>query len=397
MAFLYISRRELSNGGLHSSGDLKLTPARFLDHPVTVVAHAVLVLKPVHAVLDQRFMAVLFRTAATVRKPDNTPELELSQAVFQIAAKLVMPPPASRHCILSPNAEKVEAQADRANTSMENLHWHLLDFLTYVLVGAWNLSTVAQSSGHATEQAESQKNDIIEGACQDIVCEKFSEWAEQLVGKAYYDEPSMRRSNQLWDVISRNKDGSAKEKTFNEWCKRVQGHTEAASTASADTPEERVSNCFRSLAFDVLTNDLTPAQRRETKYKIRINKITGEGQITTPQRGFINAILRKNLGDAKVAQFIWHHGLPLPLKRKATSKAMLAHMFEELMIWHASLLQNILERDNHPDMGTARKLADLDQKRWREDRRKRKMETKQRMVQGSRLAKERDGGKRKNR
>ena len=89
MAFLYISRRELSNGGLHSSGDLKLTPARFVDHPATVVVHAVLVLKPVHAVLDQRFMAVLFRIAATVRELANNPEFKLSQAVLQPAVKLV--------------------------------------------------------------------------------------------------------------------------------------------------------------------------------------------------------------------------------------------------------------------------------------------------------------------
>ena len=74
---------------------------------------------------------------------------------------------------------------------------------------------------------------------------------------------------------------------------------------------------------------------------------------------------------------------------------MLQNMLEELMIWHASLLQSILERQNHPDMANARKLAALDQKMWQMHRRQRKWEAKQRVVQGRHLVKARDSGKRK--
>ena len=63
-------------------------------------------------------------------------------------------------------------------------------------------------------------------------------------------------------------------------------HTEAASTASASVgaehaeaastaTEDAESHCFKSLALDLLSNDLTPEQRRDAKYKIRKNTKTG--------------------------------------------------------------------------------------------------------------------------
>ena len=95
----------------------------------------------------------------------------------------------------------------------------------------------------------------------------------------------------------------------------------------------------------------------------------------------------------------FNHGVPAPLEelvgKKAPSKAMLHNMLEELMSWHAALLQSILEHHKHPDMATARKLASLDQNMWQVQRRQRKLEAKQRMVQGTRLMQKRDSGKRK--
>jgi len=70
-------------------------------------------------------------------------------------------------------------------------------------------------------------------------------------------------------------------------------------------------------------------------------------------------------------------------------------MLEHGMHWHASLLQSILEHENHPDMACARQLGALDQEAWRQQRQERKHQAKQRMSQGSRLAMERDTKKRK--
>ena len=182
---------------------------------------------------------------------------------------------------------------------------------------------------------------------------------------------------------------------FKEWCKRVHIH---ASTAKEHAKDFWETKSFKSLAFDLLSNDLRPEQCDDPKYKIRMDTETREISVTTPQRSWINLILRKNLGHSKVAYFIFNHGLPdvldLSFGKKAPGKAMLQNMLDELMIWYGSLLQSILEPESHPDMANARKLADLDQKMWRMQRKERTLEAKQKMVQGSSRVKERDSGKR---
>ena len=296
--------------------------------------------------------------------------------------------------------QEQRAQADRVDTSMENLCWKLLEFLAFVLQEASSGHTTEQpqSSGHATEQAQSQSDNTIEEEYQEIAFDKISEWADR--DERSYDHSALSLHKQMWDIMLRTKQGLTKENMFCEWCRRIHMHTEAANTASANTATEHAeANFFKSLAVDMLSNDLTTEQRHEAKYKIRTDRKTGEIAITTKQRSWINNLLRKNLGDSRVAYFIANHGLPLVLdlsiRRKAPSKAMLHNMLEELMSWHAALLQSILEHHKHPDMATARKLASLDQNMWRMQRRERKLEAKQRMVQGSHLRQERDSGKRK--
>ena len=182
---------------------------------------------------------------------------------------------------------------------------------------------------------------------------------------------------------------------FKEWCKRVHTH---ASTATEHAEDLWETKAFKSLAFDLLSNDLTPEQCHDAKYKIRKDTKTGEISVTTKQRSWINIMLREDLGHSRVAYFIFNHGLPdvldLSFGKKAPGKAMLQNMLDELMIWYGSLLQSILEHQSHPDMANARKLAGLDQKMWQMHRRERKLKAKQRMVQGSSLMKERDSGKR---
>jgi len=70
-------------------------------------------------------------------------------------------------------------------------------------------------------------------------------------------------------------------------------------------------------------------------------------------------------------------------------------MLEELMIWHAALLQSLIERQEHPDMAVARKLSALDQKDWQRRRRQRKSEAMVALKQGQHLSAARDRGKNK--
>ena len=64
-------------------------------------------------------------------------------------------------------------------------------------------------------------------------------------------------------------------------------------------------------------------------------------------------MLRKNLGDAKVGQFILDNGIPSVLKvplgyKKVINKALLENMLDELMQWHASLLEYIVKKKRIP-------------------------------------------------
>ena len=114
----------------------------------------------------------------------------------------------------------------------------------------------------------------------------------------------------------------------------------------------------------------------------------------------INAILRKNLGDAQVVTFIFRHGIPklvdVSLHQKdVLNTARLHKMLEEFMTWHASLLQHLVERKQLPEMHIQYRLSDLNQKQWQMERRQNKVEAKKRLQQGVFLAMQRDYKKRR--
>ncbi len=165
----------------------------------------------------------------------------------------------------------------------------------------------------------------------------------------------------------------------------------AASSAATEHAED--DGAFRKLAKYFLTHELTPKQKGDPAYWLREDK-----SVTTKQRSLINNVLRKNLGDSRVAYYIFQHGVPTLLdqprqrRRPDCYRALLQNMLEEFMTWHALLLQWLLERQQHPNMITAQRLSDLDQKEWQTQRRRKKNEAQQRLSQGARLATLRDSG-----
>ena len=105
----------------------------------------------------------------------------------------------------------------------------------------------------------------------------------------------------MFDVMTHNKEGAAKENKFAYWCRRVHSHRVHTSTATEHGPQ---SPEYKSLALDILTNELTPEQARMPRYRIR------KDSVTTEQRSTIGATLRNHLGHAKVIDHIWNDGLP---------------------------------------------------------------------------------------
>ena len=300
--------------------------------------------------------------------------------------------------------EKQAAIADRADTTTHSLKKFLVDFLIYIMQDLCIIHDPATEQVEAASSKAPWKNyTMLLRQCNEIIVEELE---ESLSALGYYDEPALLLHKKMWDVMCRNKDGSRKEFTFPVWCKKMAVHAQqdkfdfratSAATEHAESPLEQ--NCYKAMALDLLTNELWPEQRKEPKFKIRKDWNTGQVIVSSQQRSWINSVLRKNLGDSRAAYFIFNHGLPelldVPLRQKPLTIPKLQSMVQELMTWYASMLQSILERQQHPGMADAHRCGAKDEKEWRTHRREGKSKAWVDLRQGQNLAKERDSGKRK--
>ena len=269
------------------------------------------------------------------------------------------------------NEEELE---NRANNSHEDLQFKLNEFLAHVARFNVFLSKL-----------EINNEDI-----EDMIFEKIVDWSKNPRIDASYSHSELKLHKKLWSVVNTNKDGSAKDHDFVYWCRRIAMHrTESIPANSAATEHDEP---FKKLIKDIFANELTSEQKKKRKYKLP--KATS---ITTEQRSFVNVILRKNLGDHRVAFYILEHGLPTlldaPLGRRREPKVKreeVDSMLEELMKWHVSLLKWLDNRQNNPNYIVARMLSDPNEKEWQVDRRRRKSELEQQLRKGKYLAHLRD-------
>ena len=233
----------------------------------------------------------------------------------------------------------------------------------------------------------------LEAECEDIVFDKIAEWSKTHNESSCYANSELLLHKKIWDVLNRNKQGLRKEHSFVDWCRRIARiGAEGAATEHAND-ESR----FRKLAKDIFAHDLTAEQKEDPTYWLPEGK-----SITTKQRNLINVILRKNLGDYRIAYYILEHGIPrllnpenhiatlMILRRQPREAAHLQNMLHEFLIWHSSLLQWLTKLLKSPNTIMARKLSDLDQKEWQAERRCKKYEVKQQMREGAHLAELRD-------
>ena len=128
---------------------------------------------------------------------------------------------------------------------------------------------------------------------------------------------SVTKLSQFLDTMMLHKNGSPKEANATlEFMRRVaQIREEVRATASDDATErveldaDDVSKCYHQFGRDLLTHDLLPHQKLDKQYCLR-NKFEGDTYLSTFQRSFIDNLLRKFLGDKRVAFLIWQHGIP---------------------------------------------------------------------------------------
>ena len=206
------------------------------------------------------------------------------------------------------------------------------------------------------------------------------DWAAPSQSEPLYNEDALLRSNKLWKVITTDKEGHAKDlDLFLTWARRVVAIREdvlqdrkSLGTATEHAPhvpvlsEDEVQECYRLMGQQLLENDLLPHQMNDRKYIVRFTE-RGRVQLSTFQRSFTDNMLRKFLGDKKVAMYIWTNGLPMLfdrpmlLHRTATEHSetldMLQSTMDDALRWYAALARSIVQYEARPELEVRRELG----------------------------------------
>jgi hypothetical protein len=241
---------------------------------------------------------------------------------------------------------------------------------------------------------------------------------------------SVAKLSKLIDIMMLHKDGSPKDAnatlTFMRRSAKIREELRATSsdwttegvessdnaTERVELDEDEVSWCYQRFGRILLTDDLLPHQKQDKRYRLR-NNFEGDTYLSTFQRSFIDSMLRKFLGDKKVAFLIWQHGIPSiadmghaterPGRGHATERpdrvldmVMLAHGLDECLQWYISLANDIVVHQTQEGFAAQLSASSLDeQERQRQQTRREALQKAQDALRlGAALAKERDDRKR---
>ena len=222
-------------------------------------------------------------------------------------------------------------------------------------------------------------------------------------------EASIAKLSELIDIMMLTKDGKPKDP--NEtlvFMRRVATIREEVRGTSSDNATERfeldhdsVSLCYKLFGRTMLQHDLLPHQKKNKQYCLRW-QYDNDTHLTTKQRSWTDNMLRKFLGDKKVATLIWQHGLPSmadpPLYRRGQKPdiGMLQSSLNECLQWYCSLANGIMAHQTQKGFAEHHLASSLDeQQRERQQRRREELQkVKDALQTGAALAKQRDCGKR---
>ena len=241
---------------------------------------------------------------------------------------------------------------------------------------------------------------------------------------------SVAKLSKLIDIMMLHKDGSRKDANatlaFMRRVGKIRDEVRASSrdnatervessdnaTERVELDEEQVSLCYRKFGRILLTHDLLPHQKVKDKYRIRHN-FEGDTHLTKIQRSFTDNILRKFLGDKKVAFAIWQHGLPSiadmghatkrPGRGHATKrpgrvldKGRLQSGLEECLKWYIAVANDIVVHQTQEGFDAQLSASSLDEReRQRQQTRREALQKVRHALRlGEALAKERDDKKR---
>jgi hypothetical protein len=224
---------------------------------------------------------------------------------------------------------------------------------------------------------------------------------------------SVAKLSELIDIMMLYKDGSPKDANatldFMRRSAKIREELRATSSDNAtervELDEDEVSLCYRRFGRILLTHDLLPHQKRDKRYRLR-NNFEGDTYLSGFQRSFTDSMLRKFLGDKRVAFLIWQHGIPsvadrpVVYRRRVDSKVldmgMLQSGLDECLQWYSCLANDIVVHQTQEGFDAQLSASSLDeQERQRQQTRREALQKARDALRlGAALAKQRDDGKR---
>jgi hypothetical protein len=235
---------------------------------------------------------------------------------------------------------------------------------------------------------------------------------------------SVAKLSQIVDIMMRHKDGAPKDtNTTLQFMRRCAGIREELiaekhlpqrassvfpyATERVELNEKDVSLCYHRLGRDLITHDLLTHQHKDKKYRLR-NKFEGDMSLTGFQRSFVDHILRKFLGEKKVAFVIWQHGLPRvtdppafvwsdqTVSRAVLDKGMLQSGLHDCLQWYTALANDIVAHQSQPefDVHLPSGSNEEGEQQRQQTRREALQKARDALRHGANLAKQRDQKKR---
>ena len=151
----------------------------------------------------------------------------------------------------------------------------------------------------------------------------------------------------------------------------------------------------------MLTHDLLPHQKEDKRYRLQ-NKSKGDESLSGFQRSFTDNMLRKFLGDKRVAFLIWQHGIPsvahqpIRVNTKELDMGMLQSGLDECLQWYSCLANDILAhqaQEGYDGQLSASSLNEQERQR-QQTRRAALQKARDALQRGAALAKKRDARER---
>ena len=191
---------------------------------------------------------------------------------------------------------------------------------------------------------------------------------------------SAAKLSQIIDITMLHKNGSPKDANqtlaFMRSCAAIrdtmlQSVSRYNATEHVELDTNDVLSCYQRYGRNLIKQKLLAHLKNHKidgdthKNRWFQHKIDGDTHLSGFQRSFVDSMLRKHLGDKKVAMLIWQHGLPrladLPVPRRLLDMGMLQSSLDECILWYISLANHFATHQSQEGFDIQVSASSLDE------------------------------------